>query len=57
MCPVYLFAVSHPIKKASDFGSQCQENAEKCIVASEDNTDMEQPLQNTFFYPNDGIDK
>lgn len=57
MCPVYLFAVSHPIKKASDFGSQCQENAEKCIVASEANTDMEQPLQNTFFYPNDGIDK
>lgn len=57
MYPVYLFAVSHHIKKASDFGSQCQGNAEKYIVASEANTDMEQPLQNTFFYPNDGIDK
>lgn len=57
MYPVYLFAVSHHIKTASDFGSQCQENAEKCIVASEANTDMEQPLQNTYFYPNDGIDK
>lgn len=54
---VYLLAVSHHIKKASDLGSQCQENAEKCMVASEANTDREQPLQNTFFCPNDGIDK
>lgn len=57
MYPVYLFAVSHRIRKASDFGSQCQENAEKCTVASEANTDMEHPLQNTFFYPYEGIDK
>lgn len=57
MYPVYLFAASHHTRKASDFGSQCQENAEKCIVASKANTDLEQPFQNTFFYPNDGIDK
>lgn len=55
--PVYLFAVSHHIEKASDFGSQCKDNTEKCMVASKGTADTEQPLQNTFFYPVDGIDK
>lgn len=55
--PVYLFAVSHHIKKACDFGTQCKGNAEKCMAAFEATANMDQPLQDTFFCPVDGIGK
>lgn len=51
--------LQYPIttKKACDFGTQCKGNAEKCMAAFEATANMDQPLQDTFSCPIDGIGK